>query len=88
MSPLARRISSPALVAMALCWLPSGALACSVCYNPKEESRMAYLLTTGLLTLMPLIFMGAVLLWIRARVIAREAEDAAAVASLDIHRTL
>lgn len=76
-----------ALVA-ALCALPSSALACSVCYNPKAESRAAYLLTTGLLTLVPLFFMGAVLLWLRARIKAAEAAETAAVLAMDIHRDL
>ena len=63
--------------------LPSGVLACSVCYNPKEEARTAYLVTTGLLSLVPLFFMGGLILWIRARLLARDAEDAAVLVGLD-----
>lgn len=91
MSPVALRTRALGAAALVACVLPADALACSVCYNPKAESREAYLLTTGLLTLVPLFFIGGVLLWIRARIKAQEAAEqaeAAAVVALDIHRRI
>lgn len=49
--------------------LSSTGFACAVCGFGEDESRGAFLLTTGLLTFIPLIFMGSVvgyLFW-RAR---------------------
>lgn len=79
--PLRRLLALGLLLALAL---PSDALACSVCYNPNEEARTAYLLTTGLLSLVPLGFIGGLILWIRARLLAREAEEAAVLAGVDV----
>ena len=42
----------------------NGLLACAVCSFGSAETQLAYIFTTGVLTLAPLIFMGAVILFI------------------------
>lgn len=44
-----------------------GARACSVCFVAEEETRVAFLATTGFLTLLPLAFVGGVVWWLRKR---------------------
>lgn len=62
-------------------WAPS-ALACPVCGTSKEESRVAFILMTAFMTLMPLLLLGGAgymaLRRYRAADRAREAEAAAA----------
>lgn len=47
-------------------WAPA-ALACSVCFDANEERRAAFLGTTIFLTLTPLVFVFAVVWWLRRR---------------------
>lgn len=50
------------------------ALACPVCFSAKnEENQIAYIVTTGFLTFLPLLFAGGLMLWIRRR--AQQAEQ-------------
>jgi hypothetical protein len=60
--------------------LPRIAPACSVCFSGRDESRTAYVLTTVLLSLLPLALVGGFLLWMRARsrALEREAQRRAA----------
>lgn len=61
-----------AALAALLAWgLPSLALACPVCFDANEANRDAYVGTTVLLSLLPLAFIGAVALVLRARARAR-----------------
>ena len=57
-----------ALVAMAV-W-PDVAHACPVCFDRDDEARIAFLATTGLLTLLPLGMVVGTGAWLRWR--ARE----------------
>ena len=57
-----------ALVAMAL-W-PDALHACPVCFDRDDEARIAFLATTGLLTLLPLGLVVGTGAWLRRR--ARE----------------
>lgn len=60
-----------ALAALAAWGVPSLALACPVCFDANEANRDAYVGTTVLLSLLPLAFVGAVVLVLRARARAR-----------------
>ena len=40
------------------------ALACAICFSGREESRIAYLLTTIFMTSPPLLALGAAILWV------------------------
>lgn len=55
--------------------LPGVAQACPVCFDAQGSARVAYFNTTILLSLLPLAFMGAIALYIRARLRAQETED-------------
>ena len=65
------------LIGLALCaaLVPDGAAACSVCYVGAEESRKAFLLTTVLLSVLPLAMFGSLFWWFRRRF--RESADRA-----------
>ncbi len=57
----------PLIVTYALLVLPSAALACSVCFDPRDKSRAAYVLSTILLTSSPLAIVGGAGVWLRKR---------------------
>ncbi len=69
-------VASLVVVALGLCW-PARALACSVCFLAQEETRVAFVATTALLTLLPLAFVGSVVWWLydKARKLEREEAD-------------
>ena len=53
------------LIAAALTTLPAQqALACAVCFSGRDESRIAYLITTIGMTAMPLLALGAGIWWV------------------------
>lgn len=47
--------------------LPGAAQACAVCFDTTAENRMAFMLTTVLLSLLPLGMVGGAGVWIRRR---------------------
>ena len=54
------------VVALAALVLWAGdASACSVCFDPKEQKRAAFMITTILLTFLPIIGVFRVELWLR-----------------------
>ncbi|MDE2679566.1 MAG: hypothetical protein OXI76_16850 [Gemmatimonadota bacterium] len=77
--PRRSRRAALAVVALALVLLavsPDVAHACPVCFDRDDEARIAFLATTGLLTLVPLGLVAGTGLWLRrrAREIAEEEE--------------
>ncbi len=63
----------PVLAALARL-LPASARACSVCYDPTEENRQAFLGSTAILTLLPLALIGGGGWWLWRRIEAAEGE--------------
>ena len=59
---------APAVVLLA----PNVAWACPLCIAAREESRIAFIVTTGILTFLPLMMIGGVIWWIRKRYQAAE----------------
>ncbi len=57
----------PILVVFALAALPKAAFACSVCFDPRDKNRAAFVLTTMLLTFFPLGMVGGMGVWLRKR---------------------
>lgn len=57
-----------ALVAVVVVLWPDVAAACPGCTATSEENRIAFLVTTGILTFLPLMLIGGVVYWLRKRV--------------------
>ena len=82
MTPRMARLSLyPAtLVLVAVLWLvPETASACTVCMGgQEEESRIAFIGTTAMMTFLPLTVLGFVITWFVRRTLERERQDAEA----------
>lgn len=57
----------PVLALLMLAILPDVAHACPVCFDPREENRIAFLATTAFMSLFPLSMVGGLGLWLRRR---------------------
>ena len=53
---------------------PEAAHACPVCFDRDDEARIAFLATTGLLTLLPLGLVVGTGVWLRRRMRERRGE--------------
>jgi len=53
--------------------VPDVAHACPVCFDPREENRLAFLATTAFMSLFPLSMVGGFGVWLRKR--ARALKD-------------
>ena len=53
------------LLALVATLTPSVARACPVCFDANEENRWAFIVTTVLLSTLPLVMVGGIALWIR-----------------------
>ena len=67
------RSSNVIIGAVTLLLMMTPALACPVCFSAEEESRTAFLLTTGFLSVMPWLIVGGGILWYKRRL--RELES-------------
>jgi hypothetical protein len=56
-----------ALALLILVLVPDVALACPVCFDPRDENRQAFLATTAFLSLLPLGMVAGAGLWLRKR---------------------
>ena len=75
MSPRAVLASLAAVVAFAL---PGPAEACAVCMSGREdEVQLAFILTTLLMSVLPLIVVGGFVWWLRRRLRQMESTQAA-----------
>ena len=63
-------LSTAALVLVLTAAFPDALYACPVCFDRDDEARIAFLATTGLLTLLPLGLVFGTGVWLRRR--ARE----------------
>jgi hypothetical protein len=77
------RLGWIAVAVLAVAAVPELARACAVCGAGREENRMAFLLTTLFLSVVPLLAIGGIVVWLRhrARVVALEAREADVAAS-------
>ena len=73
------------LVVLAVVFAPEIAAACSVCFSGRsDQTRTAFIATTGLLTALPLLLIGALVWWLRRRAgQIQRSESALRAASLD-----
>ena len=64
-----------ALAVLALLAVPAAAQACAVCGAAVDRNRTAFLVTTVLLSFLPVVLMGAGIAWIAVRSRHRLAAD-------------
>jgi hypothetical protein len=66
------------ILALAASTLSSEALACTVCGFGNDPSKGAFIATTGIMTFIPLIMLGAVVwyIWRRTKTLGAASEDA------------
>lgn len=75
---LARRAAPAGAVAAVLLAAPRAADACAVCFSGKtDETRIAFILTTAFMTVMPFVLLGAAVLWLRRHLREHEAAQEA-----------
>ena len=56
------------IAVLALVLAPEIAAACSVCFSGRsDETRVAFIATTALLTALPLLLIGTLVWWLRRR---------------------
>ncbi|MCY4398108.1 MAG: hypothetical protein OXE96_02030 [Gemmatimonadetes bacterium] len=67
-----RRVVAGVIALVAMAVFPDVAHACPVCFDRDDEARIAFLATTGLLTVLPLGLVAGTGWWLRKRV--REVE--------------
>ena len=72
-----KRVWVPLFVLAFLVALPDAAHACAVCFDPREENRIAFLVTTAFLTLFPLSLVGMAGAFLRKRVKELDEEERA-----------
>jgi len=65
-----RRAIVPALIVVATLGLADGASACAVCQGGTSDNRLEFILTTALLTFLPLAAIGGVVWHLRRRYLA------------------
>ncbi len=76
------RLSLVAAISTAILLVPRLAAACAVCFTGRaDETRIAFLATTGLLTALPILLIGSLVWWLRRRAqqIRDEHERASAI---------
>jgi hypothetical protein len=56
-------------------FIPALSEACSVCFDPNDEARVAFIITTVLLTCVPLIALWTIYRWLRNCVQASDLEQ-------------
>ena len=77
------RLSSASIVALLVTLWPQLAAACAVCFSADGEARVAFIKTTILLTLMPLVLAGGALWWLRRRMKQRKKYEMGMLGVLD-----
>ena len=58
---------------LVLMFLPATGWTCAVCVGGNEPNRMAFIFTTILLTIVPLVVVGCAVRWIQKRAEERDA---------------
>jgi cbb3-type cytochrome oxidase subunit 3 len=68
------KLTLVAVISTAVLLVPHLAAACSVCFTGRaDETRIAFLATTGLLSALPILLIGSLVWWLRRR--ARQIRD-------------
>ncbi len=72
---MSMRLRTAALALILLAGLPDVVAACPVCFDPREENRLAFIATTAFLSLLPLGMVAGAGLWLRRRVRTLDARE-------------
>lgn len=71
---MSKRLVLVAVALFLLIVVPDVAHACPVCFDPREENRLAFLATTVFMSLFPLSIVGGFGAWLRKRARTQEGE--------------
>ena len=69
------------LITLLCVHIPAVATACTVCFDPNDEARIAFIITTGILTFAPLTVMWLLFRWFKKRAEAYDQETQALLSS-------
>ncbi len=62
------KLALAVMISMAVLLAPRLAAACAVCFTGRaDETRIAFLATTGLLSALPILLIGSLVWWLRRR---------------------
>ncbi len=62
------KLALAAMISTSVLLVPRLAAACAVCFTGRtDETRTAFLVTTGLLTALPILLIGSLIWWLRRR---------------------
>ena len=62
------KLALAVMISTAVLLAPGLAAACAVCFTGRaDETRIAFLATTGLLSALPILLIGSLVWWLRRR---------------------
>jgi hypothetical protein len=62
------KLALAVMISTAVLFVPRLAAACAVCFTGRaDETRIAFLATTGLLSALPILLIGSLVWWLRRR---------------------
>ena len=62
------KLALAVMISTAVLLAPRLAAACAVCFTGRaDETRIAFLVTTGLLSALPILLIGSLVWWLRRR---------------------
>jgi len=62
------KLTLAVMISTAVLLVPRLAAACAVCFTGRaDETRVAFIATTGLMTALPLLLIGSLVWWLRRR---------------------
>jgi hypothetical protein len=86
-SVIGMKLALAATISMAVLLVPRLAAACAVCFTGRaDETRTAFIATTGLLSALPILLIGSLVWWLRRR--ARQIRDEHESASVTVDGVL
>ena len=67
-SVIGMKLAFAVMISTAVLLAPRLAAACAVCFTGRaDETRIAFLVTTGLLSALPILLIGSLVWWLRRR---------------------
>ncbi len=62
------KLALAVMISTAVLFVPRLAAACAVCFTGRaDETRIAFLATTGMLSALPILLIGSLVWWLRRR---------------------